>query len=125
MQSIEPYIDIINVFLVYYKRKNKNEDVMSKLKEIDYTKDTFKNKFMNVFLDKIEKEKKNEKHVKKVTIFDLDDEEEINNYNYMYVLEINKKEHKQCHTLLPLIRYVSLIPEWSHIDWKIYKLKSI
>ena len=124
-KEFESFFDIINIFLVYYKRANENEDVISKLKEIDYTKGTFENKFMDVFFNAIEKEKKNKHDIKEITIYNPVDKEEYNNYDYMYVLEIKKKKHKLCHTLMPLIRYVSLIKSWPRIEWKIYQLRSL
>ena len=78
---------------------------------------------MNSLFEEIEIEKENSSDVKKITIYDKNDKN-IENYDYMYVLEIGEKKEicKVCYTLMPLIKYVSVVCDWSHNKWKIYKL---
>ena len=64
-------------------------------------------------------------NIKKLAIYEYNDFDTDNDIDSWYVLEINGKKQKICYCLLPLIRYLSLIPDWSIIKWKIYRVTSM
>ena len=76
-----------------------------------------------IHMDKLDKEDMKHK-IKRLTIYDYEDPD-TQEFDAAYILEVNGKQEKMCYSLLPLIRYVSLIPDWAIIKWNIYKVQAM
>lgn len=117
---INEYLDILNVYLAYYKNlyhKPKHENMFFSTDPniIDST-----NKCMETFYDELNSYKISNEPDKNV-LYDPNDIQ-IDMCKSLYLLMINNEQKFACKYLLPIFKYITTI-EWSKTDWSIIPLK--
>lgn len=114
------YVNLLNVYLTYYKtlfNKNKSESLLD---DINHDKINSTNRGIEFLYGEMAKMKEdNDKDIiYKPGELKLEECEEL------YVLLIDNKQVYTCQLLLPLISYVSTL-DWININWSIDPLKTI
>lgn len=119
--DMQQYVNMINVFTVYFKKlfEKKNSDNM--FTNIDYTKENSTNRCMEYLFEGMHKLKL-EKVENKKEIYNPK-ELKIDDCTELYVLYIDDEPNKVCQYLLPLIWHVGTL-KWCEINWKIMPIKT-
>ena len=92
--------------------------------DVDYELDNSTNRCMEFLYAEMHKYEDHEDNDRQdqITIYDPQPIN-LDEYDELYVLMIDNKQNKMCHTLLPLIKYVSTL-DWLNMTWRIDPFKA-
>ncbi len=120
----EENVQFLNVFMCYYKHLFNKDNNTNMFHDVDYGLDNSTNRCMEFLYTEMHKYEEHEDNGRddQITIYEpcsvnLDEQDEL------YVLMVDNKQNKMCHTLLPLIKYVSTL-DWSNMIWRIDPFKA-
>lgn len=119
------YTNLLNVFMVYYKRLFQKDHKTTMFHDIDYDKENSTNRGMELFYDELMKYNSKKSNEDLVAIYDFD-EMEGDNCVELYKLTIHKGDQMVeygCQFLIPLISFLSE-NSWTKVEWFIERIKS-
>lgn len=111
------YVDLLNCFIIYYKKLNNVPEKVNMFENIDYDKLSSTNKQMENFSALMDEATKNDT----ITIQDPD-EVDITKVDNLYALMVDDDIIKVCTIVFPLLEFVTEL-EWNKISWSIVPLK--
>ncbi len=120
--SFKRHLDLMNIFLVYFKTLFKREPNLNMFDGVDEDQKDFTNRHMELFYEELLKYKENINDEQKITIYQLEDID-INSCDELYILKYNDKEYG-CQFLIPLMSLLSDF-NWRGEDWSIIPIKNI
>lgn len=117
----EELVSLINIFLRFYKVHYDESPEFNMFQNIPEDDPINTNKCIEMFQKHIDEYQDNLKDEKLIVIYDFDDEEYDFHAGINYVLTIKNKAEKLSHTLLALLKYITMINE---NDWIIDVIKT-
>ena len=126
-QELFQYLNLINIFNVYYKARYRAPETATLFEGIDFEDDTSTNRALEIFYEELNNYKKAEEK-EEYDLINLFDEEEYallttNNLEDipLYNVIINENEKKVTHNLITAILYVSGF-DWINCSWSIVQI---
>jgi len=120
-QNTTQHVDILNIFMVYYKNLFQKDTDATMFHDIDYSKSNSTNRAMELFYDHVCKYKQHEDDEIKASIYL--DKPDINDWTELYILTIDGEDEKYCQFLVPLLSYLAS-KDWVTNKWSIIPLKT-
>ena len=121
-QTIGKYVDLMNIFTVYFRTLFKKDPTLHIFQGIDYNKRDSTNRQMELFYEHLTMYKENEHDEDLTSIYSVDDVD-INKCRELYILKIDKLEYA-CQFIIPLISLLSEVQNWNETDWSILPVKT-
>lgn len=119
----DSYVDLIHVYLVYYKNKHQKQKSFNMFTDINEKSDKPTNECMEILFSEVEKLK--DIMDKKYTgLYDTDKFGGLNDETVkdMYMVNINGVD-KITYNLIYALQHIASVPEWINKEWAIYKIK--
>lgn len=115
-------VTLINTFLQFYKIHYDEPSHYHMFQDIPESKtlNCNTNRCMEMFQKHIDEYQDNQSNDELITIYEVDDQEYNFHLSTNYILTINNKAEKVCHSLLALIKYITII---NAQDWIIDVVK--
>ena len=120
-EKMNEYVDILNIFLIYFKNLFKKQPNLHMFSEIDYNKANSTNRHMELYYTEMLKYKENINDEERTSIYSLEDID-INKCRELYVLNYDDKEYG-CQFLFPLLSLLAQL-NWRDINWSIIPVKA-
>jgi len=118
----EKYVNLMNVFLCWYKQVFDKEKPVTMFHDIDYKKEESTNRCMELFYNEMYKYNSNKDDDDKIAIYDPEDID-INKCEELYILTVDSINKAVCQCLMPLLIEVSK-QDWLNINWSITAIKT-
>jgi len=125
-QELFQYLNLINIFNVYYKARYRAPETATLFEGIDFEDDTSTNRALEIFYEELNNYKKAEEK-EEYDLINLFDEEEYalltkNKEDIpLYNVIINENEKKVTHNLITAILFVSGF-DWINCSWSIVQI---
>jgi hypothetical protein len=122
--EMSTYINMMNIFMVYFREMFKKNPNLNMFEGVDYNKSDSTNRQMELFYEHLWKYKQDSDNDDKVSIYSLKNIN-INDCKELYSMRVTKKlvtEEVCCQYLIPLLSLLSK-QNWRNIDWSILPLK--
>jgi len=116
------YIDVLNIFFFYFKKKIQKKKNYNMFDDIDYNKIESTNRCLEFMYEHIEKYKSNQDNMYICRLYNPD-ELDISECEELYVLIIDDKQNKVCQLLYPIIVFLAE-QDWTNIKWSINPIKT-
>jgi len=125
MDEYNDIFDLMNIYLIYFKKIFNKGNKYNMFSEIDYMDDTSTNRCMELFFEHVHKYKSaieddiliNKTYINEIGTYKLDEVDEL------YVLYVNNVKLYECPYLIPIFKYI-LEQNIKSSDWSITSLKS-
>jgi len=124
------YVDILNVFTVYFKTLFHKDKTYNILKDIELDKESSTNRAQEMLFDEIILYK-NAKEKRLIEIYDVKDYKEkflLNGQEipekYDTYLVVNKNNTKITHSLVTALSYIASLENWYNVEWSINKINN-
>jgi len=115
--EMEKYVNMINVFIMYYQQLYKKKESM--FENVDMKNDISTNRQMELLYEYVKEYNDNQKmNPELADIYDIDDINQ-DEYEILYLLLINDTITKISPCMLSLLYYISDMENWQTINWKI------
>ena len=120
--DIDDNIEMLNVFLLYFKQLFNKEKNYHMFTEINYDEENSTTRPMELLYDHLYKYKLNH-HNEEITAIYKPEHIDIDNCIELYVLNLNGEQKYACQFLIPLIKLLTK-KQWLIIDWSIDPIKT-
>jgi len=127
--EMNKYINVMNIFMCYYKQLFRCKQDSTMFDQIDYSHDSNTNRCMEFMFEHMAKYNKSTNTDRDV-LYDPDTNDvKIDDVDELYMLSINNEPLYVSTFLLPLIEYLASAynagdGHWSRVDWSIMALKN-
>ena len=115
----KPQIDLMNIFLVYFKKMFERQEKANMFDHIDYEKDNSTNKCLEMIYEEMLKYN-NSKYDDKDVLY-LPQDIDIKKFTELYCLYVENEQKYCSRSLLVLLKYTTSL-NWVNINWSIVPL---
>ena len=120
-EELERYVDILNIFQIYYRNLYNKSTNESLFEGIDYTNLSSTNRSLELLSEFIH-DYKTYKELDEKMIMIYNEDENILNYETIYALILDNNIKKLSPSIYSIFLYLASL-DWKNINWKIMKVK--